>query len=71
VDGLLLRWTRRVGVSYRKGAYLSPTARQFIGILKSRPEVSHRNRWQAGKFPRGTAAEIASDKALTEAYLAA
>jgi DNA-binding transcriptional LysR family regulator len=30
-----LAWKRSVGVSYRKGAYLSPTARRFIEILKA------------------------------------
>jgi DNA-binding transcriptional LysR family regulator len=30
-----LMWTRHVGVSYRKDAYLSPVARRFIEILKS------------------------------------
>lgn len=30
-----LAWTRRVGVSYRKDAYLSPAARRFIEILKA------------------------------------
>ena len=30
-----LTWTRHVGVSYRKDAYLSPVARRFIEILKS------------------------------------
>ena len=29
-----LDWSRRVGVSYRKGAYLSPTARRLIDLLK-------------------------------------
>lgn len=29
-----LAWTRHVGVSYRKDAYLSPMARRFIEILK-------------------------------------
>lgn len=29
-----LPWIRALGVSYRKGAYLSPTARRFIEILK-------------------------------------
>lgn len=29
-----LTWTRHVGVGYRKDAYLSPTARRFIEILK-------------------------------------
>ena len=30
-----LQWTRRVGVSYRKSAYLSPIARRFIELLKT------------------------------------
>jgi DNA-binding transcriptional LysR family regulator len=30
-----LTWERRVGISYRKGAYLSPLARRFIEILKA------------------------------------
>ncbi len=30
-----LPWIRAVGVSYRKGAYLSPLARRFIEILKT------------------------------------
>jgi DNA-binding transcriptional LysR family regulator len=30
-----LAWKRSVGVSYRKGAYLSPAARRFIEILKA------------------------------------
>jgi DNA-binding transcriptional LysR family regulator len=30
-----LKWTRRVGVSYRKDGYLSPAARRFIDILKA------------------------------------
>jgi DNA-binding transcriptional LysR family regulator len=30
-----LEWTRRVGVSYRRDAYLSPVARRFIELLKS------------------------------------
>jgi len=30
-----LPWIRAVGVSYRKGAYLSPTARRFIETLKT------------------------------------
>lgn len=30
-----LAWTRRLGVRYRKSAYLSPAARKFIGILKT------------------------------------
>lgn len=29
-----MKWRRRTGVSYRKGAYLSPAARRFIEILK-------------------------------------
>lgn len=28
-------WSRRVGVSYRKGAYLSPAARRLIDLLKA------------------------------------
>ncbi len=30
-----MKWRRRTGVSYRKGGYLSPTARRFIEILKA------------------------------------
>jgi DNA-binding transcriptional LysR family regulator len=30
-----LTWERRVGISYRKDAYLSPLARRFIEILKA------------------------------------
>lgn len=30
-----ISWSRRVGVSYRKDAYLSPLARRFIELLKS------------------------------------
>lgn len=30
-----IAWARRVGVSYRKDAYLSPAVRRFIDILKS------------------------------------
>lgn len=30
-----MSWRRRVGVSYRKDAYLSPAARRFIEILKT------------------------------------
>ena len=30
-----LAWSRRVGVIYRKDAYLSPAARRFIDILKA------------------------------------
>ena len=30
-----LPWIRAIGVSYRKGAYLSPAARRFIEILKA------------------------------------
>ena len=30
-----LTYTRRVGVYYRKDAYLSPAARRFIDILKA------------------------------------
>jgi len=29
-----LQWIRHVGVSYRRNAYLSPTAKRFIEILR-------------------------------------
>jgi DNA-binding transcriptional LysR family regulator len=40
-----LTYTRRVGLMYRKDAYLSPAARQFIEILKSTAkEIAAENR---------------------------
>jgi len=36
-----LKWTRRVGSSYRKDAHLSPTARRFVEILKATAKKLH------------------------------
>jgi hypothetical protein len=33
VEGL--EWTRAVGISYRKGAYLSPAARHFMELIRT------------------------------------
>jgi DNA-binding transcriptional LysR family regulator len=34
-----MAWRRRVGTSYRKDAYLSPAARQFIATLKATAKI--------------------------------
>ena len=43
-----LKWTRSIGVSHRKGAYLSPAARRFIDILNSTAKQISRELRAAG-----------------------